>query len=737
MTAAFWDRIKTRFSPIHVWLCRMAVWLRRIYTVLSLLKVPVIMSLIAIVALTVPGQVLEIYRILLADVGNFWVQVVMGILGLGFMTFMFWYSGRWLTLNLAEDKIALEDADSWMVRWFPRLFAVAPALALGGVFLWGPDEILSGPAENNVSWLRWTGGLILVLSALFVIWTWKRTRLFGGDGSYQPNAGVFGLWALIGARCLPLFLCVAVLVAPVRFPEIAGSIFFGLTFFALLTLLLAWSSIVSARHRVPLTLAVFGVAVLFSWLDINDNHEVRNQPLPVGTQEPLSVEEAFRTWLMARPDREYYRRRGAGKYPVYIVAAEGGGIYAAQHAAAFLARMQDICPAFAGHTFAISGISGGSVGAGVFASLLAEPKLGKRAATGLRGQKCGVTGGEAAALERHVDAVLSRDLLSPLVAATVTNDFVQRFSPFVFGPADRARALEDALSDAWDRAGLTKGSLNRTVRATWTADGHVPALILNTTSVNTGERVATSPIKLEESAGRIRTMTRYMPEGRGLSIATAAVLSARFTYITPAGTAYEKGDRSKEKVRFVDGGYFENSGVDTAMDIITAIRPIADREHVEIRLISLQYKHQSGPANHGIGEAMSPIRALLATRTHRGQMATERAKAQLAGACPASAPRTSLCDGELDINDPFRLSVVHDEDGSLPLGWLLSEQSRQNIGKQIGHPGNCNYINGHAVLKGGRTEMGAGAVYEHDNACILKFIQVELTDGIPGSVGAR
>ncbi|MCG8575450.1 MAG: hypothetical protein MI810_11245, partial [Flavobacteriales bacterium] len=131
MTAAFWDRIKTRFSPIHVWLCRMAVWLRRIYTVLSLLKVPVIMSLIAIVALTVPGQVLEIYRILLADVGNFWVQVVMGILGLGFMTFMFWYSGRWLTLNLAEDKIALEDADSWMVRWFPRIFAVAPALALG------------------------------------------------------------------------------------------------------------------------------------------------------------------------------------------------------------------------------------------------------------------------------------------------------------------------------------------------------------------------------------------------------------------------------------------------------------------------------------------------------------------------------------------------------------------------------------------------------------------------------
>ncbi|MFX7866411.1 hypothetical protein ABTK37_20655, partial [Acinetobacter baumannii] len=57
------------------------------------------------------------------------------------------------------------------------------------------------------------------------------------------------------------------------------------------------------------------------------------------------------------------------KFPLYVVAAEGGGIYAATHAASFLAEIQDMCPGFSHHLFAISGVSGGSVGAAVFNAL--------------------------------------------------------------------------------------------------------------------------------------------------------------------------------------------------------------------------------------------------------------------------------------------------------------------------------------------------------------------------------
>jgi 6-phosphogluconolactonase/glucosamine-6-phosphate isomerase/deaminase len=54
---------------------------------------------------------------------------------------------------------------------------------------------------------------------------------------------------------------------------------------------------------------------------------------------------------------------------VFVVSAAGGGIYAASIAALFLARMQDECPTFAQHVFAISSVSGGSLGAGIFNSL--------------------------------------------------------------------------------------------------------------------------------------------------------------------------------------------------------------------------------------------------------------------------------------------------------------------------------------------------------------------------------
>jgi hypothetical protein len=57
-------------------------------------------------------------------------------------------------------------------------------------------------------------------------------------------------------------------------------------------------------------------------------------------------------------------------YPLFIVAAQGGGFYAAYHSALSLARLQDACSEFSDHVFAISSVSGGSLGAAVFTELL-------------------------------------------------------------------------------------------------------------------------------------------------------------------------------------------------------------------------------------------------------------------------------------------------------------------------------------------------------------------------------
>ena len=129
----------------------------------------------------------------------------------------------------------------------------------------------------------------------------------------------------------------------------------------------------SVERSLPLFWILLAWLLIWSVLDTNDNHHVRHLDLATtpAPQRPAPppMEETFKQWLDLRSDAPAY----AGKpYPVVLISAEGGGIYAAYHAAMALAELQDTQPAFSQHVFAISGVSGGSVGAALFASLIAD-----------------------------------------------------------------------------------------------------------------------------------------------------------------------------------------------------------------------------------------------------------------------------------------------------------------------------------------------------------------------------
>jgi hypothetical protein len=163
---------------------------------------------------------------------------------------------------------------------------------------------------------------------------------------------------LIVTVCSPLIFIIAPFVdisrlSPSTETLLVINIFIvaSLGFFALLLLF---------SHRRPLIGLFFGLIVLLSTFDLNDNHAIQRdrRRIPAAV-EPVTA--AFDGWLSEQlPRWENARRQGTKakiKHPVYIVAAEGGGAYAALHAALFLAKVQDEFPAFAGHTFAIGGVS--------------------------------------------------------------------------------------------------------------------------------------------------------------------------------------------------------------------------------------------------------------------------------------------------------------------------------------------------------------------------------------------
>ncbi len=188
-----------------------------------------------------------------------------------------------------------------------------------------------------------------------------------------------------------------------------------------------------------------------------------------------------------RKDLERYAH---SRYPVYIVAAEGGGISAAYHVAAVLARLQDRCPNFAQHVFAISSVSGGSLGAAVFGGL-SEAMAQNAPPTECQRHPA------SKEFERLTDDLLAEDHLSPLIWGLLFPDFLQRFFPFEIPSLDRARWLERSFEFSW-RHFVPSFYFEQPFLKRYRPGNAVPALFMNTTEVGTGQRIVLTGYELDQ-----------------------------------------------------------------------------------------------------------------------------------------------------------------------------------------------------------------------------------------------
>ena len=118
----------------------------------------------------------------------------------------------------------------------------------------------------------------------------------------------------------------------------------------------------------------------------------------------------------------------------------------------------------------------------------------------------------------------------------------------------------------------------------------MPLLLLNTTTVEGGRRALISPLPVRPREFP-DTVDVRAAIGRPLSNGAAAHLSARFMYVSPAGTV--RTPDGNVAGHLVDGGYFENSGATTLADALVAaargrarngpcrVHPAGDRRHRE------------------------------------------------------------------------------------------------------------------------------------------------------------
>jgi hypothetical protein len=483
---------------------------------------------------------------------------------------------------------------------------------------------------------------------------------------------------------------------------------------------------VYGRYRIPVVSLALLLAALFSlW---NDNHVVRTveRTSAADVARRTSLHAHLQQWLAFRnvdtatsgaiqaaaagptaaaPAVAPVRDSGTG-FPIVLVATAGGGLRAAYWTATALAALQDRDSLFVRHVFAISGVSGGSLGAAVFAALARD------AGADVRGLPCAAGPGEGRDTmpppnpwSACVRRFMGDDFLSPVLAKLVAPDFAQRFTPFPIPALDRSTALEQSWESSYEMA-TGRPTLSHGLIAL-TADSavrlRVPALFLNSTNVESGRRYIAMPLRASAAPAPAGSTAPTFADGgdvlgivgADLPLSTAVHNSARFTYVSPAGRL-ERGD-GIEYGRVVDGGYFENSGLATLGEIHQVVRTVRGRPGgPTLRPIVLYLCNDPTSCardiaddtlmamrSTGINELLAPVRAILRARDARARLARAQMR-QDAGVdflqlnvCDRLSPQEAAGhDTSSTAVDRDRVQRSRERVVSPPLGWLLSRLAR-------------------------------------------------------------
>ena len=475
---------------------------------------------------------------------------------------------------------------------------------------------------------------------------------------------------LVLALLLPLLLLASSLSA-VALPRLLGSITILYISFTIFTILVSSLYIFGTQLGVPLLTLLFLSAIIMAVYRVNDNHAVRYLEGPAPQPLP-SLESSLERWFESDDRLNQIESLPDGKkWPLYIVSSQGGGVYAAYHSSKALALLTEQVPEFRRHLLAVSGVSGGSVGAAIYENALYQVGTGP-------------------GIVDLIDSSFDHDHLSPVLAAMLLPDLIQRFYPMPVAAWDRALALELSFSDPRDQ------TPHVSLEHSFFASQSGPFVVFNTTIVTNGRRLLLSPFTFDSDAIFHSPLAATNGDllSQDIRFSTAAGMSARFPLISPY--AFFDGSPQQRGRRLVDGGYYDNAGVVTAAEIKNNVLSFLDEkallDKVEVMPIAIvnksSFRHleqmdrdASAPSRSLDGPIFpfSSIQALFSARDAR----VAKALSDFGVSCGNGA-ESGLC---ITLETKFRLIDEHQLLNALPrnipLGWTLSCQARTFISSQL------------------------------------------------------
>ncbi len=607
-----------------------------------------------------------------------------------------------------DEVVSIDrDADRLrMVAWIGALAGVvATAVSLGLV----RATLLPALYASSPTW--WIAGALI--GALLAVTSGRATQLavqrlhaWAGD-MLVPVAFRIGL--------LSVALAIVLAVRPTIAPAIGstGVLAIAIAAFSVIVAGLAWvgnrvwrwdvTKSLGLGSRTPWFLVLVAMWATASMLDSAGGY---NDARLIDPPRFTDVDETdtelaadtvgtqFRRWLLRSSECD----TGDGPRPLYLVAAPGGGIRAAYWTTTGLDQL--FTSEAGGLTcgelgpFAVSGVSGGSVGATTwFAHTDPDPDGVANASSTIADMS------KDAALAQAITGMLFRDL--PQTITGLTDSW-----------ADRAELIERA----WTQDGrFTVDGEELALSQLGRKPGWQPIVVLNGTSVNDGCRTILSNLALFTTptgncldvpdpgdttspqfpaafglyAGLVeradQSCSDVAAEAKTVGAVTGALTSARFPLVTPSAAYYRclPGAIEPMATYVVDGGYAENTGLLTLLQIWEQLEPHV-RAHnarpgaVEVQpwivLLDNHYRSTAAiPTPDRPRELVAPLLAFGAAGRITPESLEQTAAFEMSQACP-EALRFADCRPTY-----LRIAPQVAPGPSAPLGWVLSRTSTEQL----------------------------------------------------------
>ena len=445
-----------------------------------------------------------------------------------------------------------------------------------------------------------------------------------------------------------------------------AALFFALFLIMLLTWFFTGAAFFLDAARVPVLSTVLILSVLSGTLARTD-HQFKV------TRSAASSESAeFGAGSVAPADvvREWQAaRKKTANDPVIVVATAGGGIRAAawttqvltglENEGQDLAKYQSCQSNLSSSVLAISSVSGGSVGSMFFLS--------------------GYSSAKDADFAFKPDKIVERAFRSSLSAAGwgfLYPDLARAFPLLGMSvplTIDRGWALENAWIAQWP----SPPNINEWRRDV--AAGKRPAAIFNATAAENGHRFLIASTDFDENVlsdamgtlnDKVTIQFSKRFPGYDVPVATAARLSASFPYVSPEAQASDGPAASRFHIG--DGGYYDNSGVLSALEWIEQAAPALKGHPVLLLLIDSE-PGTPGPAQRWSWQRqfVAPLDTLLNVRT---------ASQQVRGAFETAIAQRQLHFGSgLEV---MPVSFLYSSSLPAPLSWHLTNAQKKGISQK-------------------------------------------------------